>query len=91
MSDNKIIIGDEMIQAQLEENSKKLGISIDELIDRYIKLGLFTDDYYNPPKLSKEELIEISKKEVEKDMKNGIPPKKHNFGALVGKFNRFDV
>lgn len=36
MSDKKTIIGDEMIQAQLAENSKKLGISIDELIDRYI-------------------------------------------------------
>ncbi|MDO5814517.1 MAG: hypothetical protein Q4Q18_02670 [Methanobrevibacter sp.] len=41
MSDKGIVIGDDMIQAQLEENSKKLGISLDELIDRYIKRGLY--------------------------------------------------
>ena len=64
MSDKKTIIGDKMIQAQLEENSKKLGISIDELIDRYIKRGLYSDDYYMQPKLSREELDELSKKEV---------------------------
>lgn len=89
MSDMKIVIGDEMILAQLEENSKKLNISVDELIDRYIRLGLYTDDYYGPPKLSKEELMELSRVDIE-DLKNGIPPKKHNFNALVGKFNRHD-
>ena len=79
MSDKKTIIGDKMIQAQLEENSKKLGISIDELIDRYIRVGLFTDDYYNPPQLTREELIEISKKNVEKDKESvvSIIPIKH--------------
>ena len=35
MSDNEIIIGDEMIEAKLREKSNKLNISIDELIDRY--------------------------------------------------------
>lgn len=90
MSDMKMVIDDEMILAQLQENSKKLNISVDELIDRYIRLGLYTDDYYEPPKLSKEELMELSKIDIEKDLKNGIPPKKHNFNALVGKFNRHD-
>ena len=90
MSDKKTIIGDKMIQAQLEENSKKLGISIDELIDRYIRVGLFTDDYYVPPKLTREELLEICKKDVEEDMKKGFPPKKHNFETFIGKFNRYE-
>jgi len=90
MSDKKTAIGDEMIENRLKEKSRKLGISLDELIDRYIRLGLFTDDYYEPPKLSREELMEISRREVEKDMKNGFPPKKHNFDSFVGKFNRYD-
>ena len=37
----KTIIGDDRIKAQLEENSKVLSISIDELIERCIKRGLF--------------------------------------------------
>lgn len=32
----KIIIGDEMIETQLIEKSKRLNISLCELIDRYI-------------------------------------------------------
>lgn len=88
MKVKKTVIGDKMIENRLKENSSKLGISVDELIDRYIRLGLFTDDYYNPPQLTREELIEISKKNVEKDKKNGFPPKKHNFDVFVGILNR---
>ena len=87
MKVKKTVIGDKMIENRLKENSSKLGISLDELIDRYIRLGLFTDDYYNPPQLTREELIEISKKNVEKDKKNGFPPKKHNFDVFVGILN----
>lgn len=83
MSDKKTIIGDEMIQAQLAENSKKLGISIDELIDRYIMRGLYSDDYYLQPKLTREELDELSKKDLKRDMENGIPPKKHDFSVFI--------
>lgn len=88
MKVKKTVIGDKMIENRLKENSSKLGISVDELIDRYIRLGLFTDDYYTPPQLTREELIEISKKNVEKDERNGFPPKKHNFDVFVGILNR---
>lgn len=66
MKVKKTVIGDQMIENRLKENSSKLGISIDELIDRYIRLGLFTDDYYEPPQLTREELIEISKEMLKK-------------------------
>jgi len=85
-----IIIGDDMIENRLKEKSIKLGISVDELIDRYIRRGLYSDDYYESPQLTMEELLEMSKKDVKKDMENGIPPKKHNFNSFVGKFNRYD-
>lgn len=84
------MIGDEMIETQLKEKSKKLNISISELISRYIKRGLYMDDYYEPPKLSREELLEISRKEVEKDKKRGIQPKKHNFDVFVGRWDTTD-
>ena len=87
MSDKKTIIGDEMIQARLEENSKKLGISIDELIDRYIKRGLYCDDYYVQPVLTREELDELSKKDLKRDMENGIPPRKHDFSVFIGRWD----
>ena len=91
MSDKKtIIIGDDMIENRLKEKSIKLGISVDELIDRYIRRGLYSDDYYESPQLTMEELLEMSKKDVKKDMEYGIPPKKHNFNSFVGKFNRYD-
>lgn len=86
----KTIIHDEMIETQLKVKSNKLNITISELINRYIKRGLYMDDYYEPPKLSREELLEISRKEVEKDKKRGIQPKKHNFDVFVGRWNKFD-
>jgi hypothetical protein len=48
---------------------------------------LFFDDYYEPPKRTREELIEMGKKAVEKDKKRGIPPKKHNLDVFVGRWN----
>ena len=67
MSDKKtIIIGDDMIENRLKEKSIKLGISVDELIDRYIRRGLYSDDYYESPQLTMEELLEMSKKDVKK-------------------------
>ena len=76
MSDKKTLIGDKMIEAQLNEKSKMLGISVDELIERYIKRGLYSDDYYVQPQLSKEEIDVIFTRNMERDMKNGISPKK---------------
>ena len=90
MSDKKTLIGDKMIETQLNEKSKMLGISVDELIDRYIRRGLFSDDYYTPPEYTREELIEMGKKSVEKDKKNGFPPKKHNFDVFVVILNKDD-
>ena len=37
MSDKKIVISDEMIEAELIEKSKMLDISVDKLIDQYQK------------------------------------------------------
>ena len=76
MSDKKTLIGDKMIEAQLNEKSKMLGISVDELIERYIKRGLYSDDYNVQPQLSKEEIDVIFTRNMDRDMKNGISPQK---------------
>ena len=88
MSDSKVIICDNTIEEQLEEKSAKLNISLEELVERYIKRGLFMDDYYEPPELTRAELMEISKRNVEKDKKRGIVPKKHNFDVFIGRWNK---
>ena len=72
------------MKKQLNDYSNMLGISINDLIERYIKRGLYTDDYYEPPVYTLDELIEMGNKAVERDKKNGIPPKKHNFDVFVG-------
>ena len=87
MSDEKTVIGDEMIEAQLKKYSSKLNISVDELIDMYIRRGLFCDDYYEPPKYTREELMEMGRKAVERDRKNGIIAKKHDCSFLIGIIN----
>lgn len=71
----KIIIGDEMVETQLIEKSKRLNISVDELIERYIRRGLYSDDYYIQPQLSKEEIDAIFKQNLERDKKHGIHTK----------------
>ncbi|MBQ8017068.1 MAG: hypothetical protein IJ258_03075 [Methanobrevibacter sp.] len=76
MSDKETLIGDEMIKAQLIKKSNKLGISLDELIERYIRRGLYGDDYYTQPQLSKKEIDEIFKRNMERDKKNSIPSKR---------------
>ena len=80
----------DVVEAKLREKSSELNISLEELVNRYVRRGLYCDDYYNPPKLTREELIEISKMESEKDRKRGIPPKKHNFDVFVGLINNSD-
>ena len=50
-----------------------------ELIERYIRRGLYSDDYYTQPQLSKEEIDAIFKRNLERDRENGIPPKENNF------------
>jgi type IV secretory pathway VirD2 relaxase len=79
-----------MIEAQLKEKSAILNISVEELIDRYIRRELFTDDYYEPRKLTREELLEMSKRDVKRDMENGIPPAKHNFDVFVNRWSDSD-
>lgn len=59
----KIFIGDEMVETQLIQKSKRLNISLGELIDRYVRIGLFIDEgLYEPPIYSREELNEMAKK-----------------------------
>ncbi len=72
MSEKKTLIGDEMVETQLIEKSKRLNISLDELIERYIRRGLYSDDYYTQPQLSKEEIDAIFKQNLERDKKKGI-------------------
>lgn len=90
MLDTEIILGDNMIENKLLEKSNILNISLEELTNRYIKFGLFEDDYYVPRQLTREELIEMSKRDVERDKKRGIPPKKHNFDVFIGMFDKSD-
>ncbi|SDA62351.1 hypothetical protein [Methanobrevibacter millerae] len=85
MSDKKTIISDKMLETQLKEVANELNISLDELINHYIRRGLYVDyGYYEPKQLSEEELLEKSRKEVEKDKKRGILPRKHNFEKYIG-------
>ena len=55
----KTLTGDEKTDLKLEKYSIKLNISVDDLIERYVKRGLYMDDYYRQPKLSKEKILEI--------------------------------
>ena len=90
MSDKERKLGDTVIENKLLDKSNILNISLEELTTRYIKWGLFMDDYYVPRQLTREELIEMSKKRVEQDKKRGIPPKKHNFDVFIGILNKSD-
>lgn len=90
MSDKERKVGDTVIENKLLEKSNILNISFEELTNRYIKWGLFMDDYYVPRQRTREELIEMSKKRVEQDKKRGIPPKKHNFDVFIGILNKSD-
>lgn len=87
MSSEKTVIGDEMIESQLNEKSAILNISIDDLIDRYVKRELFTDDYYVPPVYTREEVLEMGRRAVEKDKKRGIPPAEHDFSVFVNRLS----
>lgn len=88
MSDEYKIKMNMEVLDKLNAISKRLNISVNELIERYIRRGLYIDDYYEPPRRTREELIEMCKKDVEKDLKNGILPKKHNFDIFVGRWNK---
>jgi hypothetical protein len=80
-----------MIEVQLHLKSIILNISVGELIDRYVKRELYTDDYYEPPKYTKEELYEMGRKAVEKDRKRYIPIKKHDFSAFEKWWSGYDL
>lgn len=86
----KIIIGDKMVETRLKEKSSILNLSLDELIERYIRRGLYSDDYYTQPVIPREKLVEICKRDIERDRKRGIPPKKHNFDVLIGRWDKSD-
>ena len=90
MSDKKTVISDKMLEAKLKEKSGILGITVDELINRHIRREIYLDDFYVPRKLTREELTEISKRDIEKDKKRGIFPKKHNSDFFVGLNNKYD-
>ena len=75
MSEKKITItGDDMLETQLRKNSEKLNISVNELIDRYIKRAIYREFFYVHKPLTWEEWKERSRKNVEKDKKRGIQP-----------------
>ena len=90
MSGNSRISGDNMVMTKLEENSNKLNISVEQLIDNYIKMGLYEDDYYVPEPITKDDFIEILRKNREKDEKRRIPRMEHNFDKMVGLFNKYE-
>lgn len=90
MSDKKDIFGDGMVEVRLVETSKELNISVSQLIERYIKRGLFSDDYYVPRSLSREELDELSKRDIERDRKKGILPQKHDFSVFINRWDNSD-
>lgn len=87
MSDKKTIIADRMVEARLIETSNKLNISLDDLIERYISRELFTDDYYVPRQLTGDEFLEMSMRDVERDKKRGIFPKKRDSDVFIGRWN----
>lgn len=82
--------GEKMVEVQINKISSTLNIPLNNLLTRYIMRGLFIDDYYEPRKITMEEFLELSKRDMEKDKKRGIPPKKHNFDIFVGRFNKND-
>ena len=90
MSDKETKIGDKVIEAQLNNHSYKLNISLDAINRQVCQERIVHYDYYEPPQRTREELIEMGRKAVEKDMKNGFPPKKHNFDVFVGRWNQSD-
>lgn len=76
------------METRLKEYSEKLNISVDELIDRYIRQEIAVDtNCFIKPIMSLEKLKEISKKEAERDRKNGIFPKPHG-KSLIGICNK---
>lgn len=55
------------METKLKENSQRLGISIFDLIDRYVRRGIYSDNHYmERPRLSFEQLKEISKRGAER-------------------------
>ena len=88
MSEKNKEHSDKMIETKINETSEKLNISVEDLINRYVKRGLYMDDYYEPPKLTREELLEMGRKEVEKDRKRGIYPKDTNFDVFVNRWSK---
>ena len=81
---------DSKVMTKLEVNAGKLNISVKELINQYIKLGLYEDDYYEPEPITEEEFVELLRRNGEKDRKRGIPPRKHITDAIVGLFNKYE-
>lgn len=58
---------DKMMETKLNENSQRLGISIFDLVDRYVRRGIYSDNHYmERPRLSFEQLKEISKRDAER-------------------------
>ena len=79
-----IVRSDESMEKELEEKSALLNISVDDLIDRYIRREMYREDFYVSPKRTLEELLEISRQEAEKDKKKGIYAKERTLDFFVG-------
>ena len=90
MSFNSENSKDSDVMTKLEENAGKLNISVEELIDQYFKLGLYEDDYYEPEPITRDEFLEILRKNRIKDEKRGIPRMKHYYGEIIGLFNKYE-
>lgn len=73
---------DKMI-SKLEEYSDRLGISVNELIDRYVRIELYMDDFYDeyPSKVLEEErrknIEEFIRKARENKGPKEVPPEIH--------------
>lgn len=65
-----------MIEEELSEKSKMLDITVDKLIDRYIRRGLYKDLFYGNTPLTKHRLSEVVKidksNRTKRDMDNSL-------------------
>lgn len=79
----------EEMKLKLEEFSTRLGISVTELIDRYVRIGLYMDDYFDdyPSKV----LEENRRKEVDKLKQKALKNENSKIEKRSRKFGRASV
>lgn len=65
-----------MLETQLKEIAGELNISIDELINRYIRRGVHVDyGFHKPKRITEEDLLRTHEKRIQKDIEKGYTPK----------------